>query len=297
MSDVDAIGARVLRAETIGGPARAVLTDGIAGMVIAVFRRSFYIETTPSRLACIGPVAMGAGPLNVLCGLPAHLEWEAAGLVPGCGAFVADGRLTLGGAIAIELSGATNWRPPPLTVGPPMALRRGLAALATSLDGRSGNLGLAVVEPPDDPFRRAAMPAMRAFETWVGAALVGVDTAPPETVQGLVGLGPGLTPSGDDYLGGALIALRAFGRDAVADRLADWVLARESRTNTISAAHLRCAATGQGAAALHATLAALCNDAGDELRRCLGEIDAIGHTSGWDALAGAVAVMKIIAGE
>jgi hypothetical protein len=55
------------------------------------------------------------------------------------------------------------------------------------------------------------------------------------------------------------------------------------RTSAISAAHLAAAAAGEGHEALHAVL-------NGELD--LDALDAVGHTSGWDALAGAAAVLK-----
>ena len=119
---------------------------------------------------------------------------------------------------------------------------------------------------------------------------------PPATVATLIGLGSGLTPAGDDALGGALIALRVFGRAALADRLAEWLLPRaRTGTSDISHAHLAAAAEGEGAAALHDTLTALANDDAS-LAEGVARLDRIGHSSGWDALAGAVAALVSLAG-
>ncbi len=120
---------------------------------------------------------------------------------------------------------------------------------------------------------------------------------PPAAIAMLLGLGPGLTPAGDDALGGALIALRGFGREDVADRLAGWLLpSARTATSNISFAHLAAAAEGEGAAALHDTLASL---AGDDatLAEGVARLDRIGHSSGWDALAGAVAALSSAGGR
>ena len=102
-------------------------------------------------------------------------------------------------------------------------------------------------------------------------------------VAGLIGLGPGLTPSGDDFIGGAFCALHAARFGAVATRLAGWALplARKA-TSRISHAHLVCAAEGECAEAVNDAIVALLSGHAPDLDR----IDAIGHTSGWDALAG-----------
>jgi hypothetical protein len=118
-------------------------------------------------------------------------------------------------------------------------------------------------------------------------------TPPPAETEGLIGLGPGLTPSGDDFLGGTLIALHALGAHAAACRLGPWVLARAGdRTHRISLGHLACAAEGEGAGALHGALAAICSPGAPGLGRCLEALGRIGHSSGWDALAGVVAATR-----
>jgi hypothetical protein len=107
----------------------------------------------------------------------------------------------------------------------------------------------------------------------------------------LIGLGPGLTPSGDDALAGAMIALHTFSQAALAARLAAWALPRAAAgTGKISCAHLAAAAEGEGAGALHDVLAALSSPDAASLATCLDDVARIGHCSGWDALAGSAAV-------
>jgi hypothetical protein len=78
--------------------------------------------------------------------------------------------------------------------------------------------------------------------------------------------------------------LHATGRTEIAQRLAGWTLPlARSGTNRISYAHLACAAEGECGEAVNDALVAVI--AGERVD--LARIDAIGHTSGWDALAGA----------
>jgi hypothetical protein len=113
----------------------------------------------------------------------------------------------------------------------------------------------------------------------------------PEAVcaasRALLGLGTGLTPSGDDLAGAAL-----FGRTLI-DRRDAWRgmgarLAAEARTTShaISAALLADLVAGQSFEPLHALADALVS--GDDASavdaaRTLGEL---GHSSGWDMLTG-----------
>ena len=113
-----------------------------------------------------------------------------------------------------------------------------------------------------------------------------------EPDESLIGLGPGLTPAGDDFVGGAMIALRVCGTTAgdaaLADRVAAWALPlAKERSSRISRAHLECAAEGEGHEALHDLL---CTGDATHLERLAG----IGHTSGLDAAAGALLSLGLV---
>jgi len=298
----------------IGEAARRALAPGQVARVLAVFSRTFYCEGEDRALVCIGPPGIGAGPLNAIGLLPDGLEWSTLDLCPGAPAST-DGRtLRVSGQFLFDLTSARPWRPEPLPH--PIdgwLLTAGLAALATALAAgpRPDGLGpliapLAAMSadlPPDLPgasrLVRAAWRGVRPLTDWLDIVLrdpAGPAPPPPAEVEGLIGLGPGLTPSGDDFLGGTLIALHALGAHAAACRLGPWVLARASdRTHRISLGHLACAAEGEGAGALHGALAAICSPGSAGLGRCLETLGGIGHSSGWDALAGVVAATRSLA--
>ena len=84
-----------------------------------------------------------------------------------------------------------------------------------------------------------------------------------EAVEQLVGLGPGLIPSGDSVVSGVLLALRLLGGaisgGTRAVWLANWLSASATsyaaqRTTTLAASLLHCAAGGQAAAEVSAVL-------------------------------------------
>ena len=239
--------------ERAGRFAREALEAG-EGEVCAVFRRSFYLRSPGERYACIGDASLGNGPLN---------------------AIVHDLALPRAGErIALALNGAAAWQPPaPLQGQPNLELLRIAAARRIPAEG----LGCLVIGK-HNALSGHAQPALDALERWLVGNAIGAEA------EQLIGLGPGLTPSGDDYLGGMLVALRLTGRAMQAEGLWRWLKPRlKTRTSAISAAHLAAAAAGEGHEALHRVLAG-------ELD--LAALDAVGHTSGWDALAGAVAVVK-----
>jgi len=222
------------------------------GRVIAVFERSFYVETELG-LACLG--AVSGGPLNARC---KPLSVSEGAVMRRVGTTLSIGHELLG------LERAQEWKPAPgrgrldlgaVSVSPPGG---GLSRVAIALARDE-------TPPQDDPLLRQAVPCIEALRRG------DLDAAAP-----LLGLGPGLTPSGDDFIGGFLIVSRH-------QRVAEWALAlAPRRTNKISAAHLAAAAAGEAAAALHNALG------GGPLTPLL----ALGHSSGWDMLTGAIAALK-----
>ncbi len=285
---------------TVMGPAarRTVARMG-QGRIAAVFHRSFYIQCGAS-FACIGVPELALGPLTASADVPNRMNWMSCGLRVGAPVAGTDGVVMVGNQFRFDARSARQWSPPvisdPIPIAVPTASvisvarasapKHGLAPLIFS----GGNT--AMVSSVVD----AALPAHRRLEDWVRLVTKGVDVSLPlDGVCRLLGLGPGLTPSGDDYLGGMMIALRAFGYGRAAERLYA-IIDREAsrRTNPISAAHLAAAREGWGAAPLHDVLDRLAGKTDTPLSSLIPAVDRIGHTSGWDGLTGLMAVVQAL---
>lgn len=234
----------------VGRFAREALAQG-AGEVAAVFRRSYYLRSPAGRYACIGDASLGRGPLNALLD---NLELPLSGA-----------------SIALPLEGAILWQP-----SLPKSIDVDAIVEASRPHIPAEGLGCLVIGS-HNALSVHAQPALEALERWLrGHAL-------EAEAQGLIGLGPGLTPSGDDYLGGMMVALHMDGREPQARALWRWLQPRLSRTTAISGAHLEAASAGEAHETLHDGLG---NPSLIPLLKTLG------HCSGWDALAGAVAVLR-----
>ena len=116
-----------------------------------------------------------------------------------------------------------------------------------------------------------------------------IDEFPGHAVKSLIGLGPGLTPSGDDLLGGMLIALNSTGQTEISEILWSSIVGIISGTNEISQAHLQAAAHGMGAEVLHQLIVSLIS--GKSLDNLIERLGNVGHSSGWDAVVGACLVL------
>jgi hypothetical protein len=188
------------------------------------------------------------------------------------------------GAGMVSIIGTTYrvtrwWRPP---------RPRGLGTVPPSQLAGAVRWLTAQVAAPLDPAGRDAVAEL------VGALAGG--TAPASAVAHLLGRGPGLTPTGDDVLAGALVGLIALG-SPVATTLADTVAqAASDATTTVSAALLRHAARGECVpqlANLLDTVARGADPATGALPRAAGALLAVGHCSGAGLLYGVLVALAI----
>ena len=110
----------------------------------------------------------------------------------------------------------------------------------------------------------------------------------PAELDRLLGLGPGLTPSGDDFLAGCLIALRVAGRGTLAIDWYDQHLGAlvGSHTHPLSAQMLEQAARGRAGQKIIKLNSQLVGRRSPDIAACCMLINDIGHSSGWDYLSG-----------
>ncbi len=125
------------------------------------------------------------------------------------------------------------------------------------------------------------------LEWLLGGLVTGEEARTRAGVTRLAGLGPGLTPAGDDVLLGVLAALWALRRMDVLDLLAPLVRSFAlPHTTQLSASWLHYALEGAFSEPWHALAAAWDREDAAEVSRVLESIRAIGATSGYYALLG-----------
>ncbi|GGO18870.1 hypothetical protein GCM10010116_37980 [Microbispora rosea subsp. aerata] len=251
--------------------------------VLAAFPLALYLEVRSECEPHVVAVVTGEAtrlPNAVVLG--GHL----GGVSAGDDAWVGDGGVEVGG-VSIRVR---RWWDP----APPLA-PAGPERLAPALDV----LGRVRAASPRQPgLASDGAPALLERGCLAGSLLESITAA-----ERLIGLGPGLTPSGDDMLAGLLVALRHLGAAAGAPRavwLADWLAAAvtydaRTRTTPISATLLHCAARGETSPEVTGVLRGVAGHQPLEpaLRRLLG----LGHTSGadlaWGVQIGLSAVLAL----
>lgn len=292
---------------------------GLQGTVIATFHRSCYVLGESGNVMCIGDQSLKDGPLTIRVAFPDHCDMEALGIKTGTSLRWHNEDIWLDEEILLRTSGARKWVPTTVAMsGTSAEILRGLRMLKECLGADAPDAGLASLVHHAEDLAHGRAILLRSDERVAHFALPAVldlmkgawsvdDRKIDAAVQRLVGLGPGLTPSGDDLLGGMMVGLittinaesksvqeRTIQRDVSADRqnLIASIAGAISRhaadgTTTISAALLSHAAAGVGTDTVHRLLKVLLETDGSSspVGAALA-VTRIGHTSGWDCLAG-----------
>ncbi len=269
------------------------------GHVLAVMRRAIYLESSSGLLAaivadteCEGPLALRVATFPIVR--------EALGGMEG-GSFRTDGvGIEIGGVVRIELLDAQSWVPRlPGVYGSALdreAAGNLLARLVTAQGLREGCAPLAKRWPRMGAGNAFSYPLLRMSHSklcgFQKVALVGQYTEAAQALAGLLGLGVGLTPSGDDVISGLLAMLVWQARLGANDGNLARVLVNTTRelapmrTNRISARLLWHA--GEGvlyAPAIELGCALLAGDL-DAVEEPARRLFSIGSTSGADTAVG-----------
>lgn len=272
--------------------------------VHSCFRSAVNI-TTPDGLLTIASETVGGLPNGIVADLGP--DFRALGIRTGMTVEADETGLFIPGiGLRLHLAGAVAWSPrirPPSDGVSQAAARwrqRSAATHARTLEdaragGLAGLLGTTTASRPAGPVdvTDRARPVLIAL---AGALAQGDRSAASRLALGLIGLGPGLTPSGDDVLVGLEAALHASGRPTAGfvggalDRVDD-------RTTAVAATLLRHAARGEFAERLHVLLAALLGPDDAAIPGAIERAVAWGATSGTDCLVGVLCGLDLATGS
>lgn len=300
------------RASSIGALAHHRLRrPSLEGRTLACLREAVYFRESN------GPLLWLALPDH-----PPHrrailAEFDPSLATVGSSIRTSGGCLILDGLPGIAISKATCWSPPP--IGRPRladwdALADRLQGFAAEVAQASDRRGFGhligrplgdwpEVDTHDPDLRRWEAifpPARDLLRAGQAEGLAGVWSA----ASGLIGLGPGLTPAGDDFMGGLLFVVELVGRAHPGRVHRDRARRRaflehvRTATNQVSYAILCDLAHGHGPEPMHALLQSLLDS--EEPGRALSAaraITKIGHTSGWDLLAGMLSGLALLVGR
>ena len=285
-----------LRAEHIGSrvalrPARAT--------VHSVFRQACNIETDDGSLVTLLASQAGNLPHGIRCVLPEPEDFQAL-LEPGQRVAIGEGSLQVQEAgVTVDLSAASLWHcalPACVINAYSDASFRLLLELRAILREQAPAGGLVPLllrdEVPSSALDHALQRRLlRALPTLREASLVSDASLAAQALEQLVGLGPGLTPSGDDFIVGYLAALctrrsTERGSRLLLTGLIAFVTGLAARTNLISRQFILDALAGEVSEHLAELVRALCLQDDARFRAFASRVAGIGHSSGADSLVG-----------
>ena len=295
-----------LDATLVSDAIRPHLARGGRCVVHSVFRSVVNLET-PGGLVTIG--GFPVEPLPHGLRIRGDIDFRAAGLRIGQQVLLDERWIRIpAGDIAIDLHGAAGWSPrlPSTEFSLARTRWRVRAASARSLvaaavRGRPGSgdgLGDLVHHDGHTSLRPVARLAAPRLERLAAALRDADPSAASRAAESLLGLGPGLTPSGDDALVGMAAAVTAMPPPGMLDAtyLRRAVDTAPARTTAVSTAFLRHAADGEFAAGLHHLIAALIGPDPTRLASTIERSVAFGATSGTDTLVGVLMGLDALAG-
>jgi hypothetical protein len=286
------------------------LTQGQRGKVLAVVNHATYLLTEQGELVWL---ATTESPKHRRC-----INWPAP--LP---RLAVDSTFTIRGqSIDLESGAKLNfrtshvWESPALPVGDVIEIEQlpdKLFAVCESFLARKTPFGCGTfIRPvlqiakkqasstgfqPENILTLTAWPIVER----IARACLGHDLSEVlKEAEALVGLGEGLTPSGDDFLGGLFFArfLLSCSYPYIhfwdPDDLPKWVDAHRSRTNQISFAFLKDNASGHALEPLNQFgIALLTNQPVEIVTSAASDLITVGHSTGWSLLAGFVTGMLL----
>jgi hypothetical protein len=295
-----------LEASSVGCTARARLGGGGRGVIDGVFDGAINVALLRG-LVCIVPDAAERGPLNVTLQLPVGLrKMSSLGAKTGDKVRVRGGTLELCDRYRVAFRhAAVYWPKREFTASvledEDIAVNLGVVRKTALRFGKMAGLGglLAMLEPRTggaakrnlNIFASAAIPRIvcleRAF-SFEDENLMAV------AVGGLVGLGPGLTPSSDDMLAGLVLMCVLYTRSRGSLQRASQLISQATyaesrgRTTLLSEECLRQAALGRGNEPVARLCEALLTARPIVVERATKHVLKIGETSGTDTTLGVV---------
>jgi hypothetical protein len=289
--------------------ARRQLDAGGLWRVHSVFAHACNLVGSDGALLGIVTTAGGNAPATLVLGEPPEFEPFDALVSPGESATDADDVLQVGQRLSLDLSGALLWLPATVvrTLPTEKVARRLLLASTGAVDAApTGGLAAllpealslatgSVEKPADGTTHDLVVSRARLLLANLAAAIRErrwTDTRVP--ARSLSGLGPGLTPSGDDLLAGLALGLRASLGMLPALFEAALTDAVVGRTTDLAAARVRHAAAGHPDERTHRLLVTLLMaPSSTDLSPAVRSLLEFGHSSGADTLVGLLAGIRL----
>jgi hypothetical protein len=286
----------------IGKTTCELLTPGVCGRVLAGFCRAAYLITEDAELFWLAPenAPMHMRGMRIAEPFPKIAAGEKF--------FIEDGCIKIAPDLTVDFGDASTWTASAIPAEAALEIEkipvRVKSLFLNSLDLSQASgfgrlipkiLSLAASQPDEeieiDPVLAFAWPGIHEITK---ACLMRDVPGLLREAEALVGLGEGLTPSGDDFLGGLLFCVNCIHRLYPAFINLDYfeqslfIESARKRTHLISFTLLKDMTDGQAVEPLHELIHSILSGRPSECIRPESCLTQIGHSTGWDLLTGAL---------
>jgi hypothetical protein len=296
----------LIKAKFIGNGAMFLREGaGETGHVHSEFYRVINLAFPGRRLISVSQIDVSNSPTNIVTNLKG-CGWPELGVKAGA-AVVMAGQLLCLGQVSVDLSSASLWIPAirqSIVSLPSQKIKRNILRLNSVAGLYVNRQGLSPLLPYLDellaggcPLAVYGDPFLQTAANSIAGLIIAIKTADLPAVcqaaRGLVGLGPGLTPSGDDFLSGLMAGMVFSQQIACLNPLvsaarinAAIVSQTEGRTNDISRQLLEFSARGEVTETMEAVILAVLRGPKAQLEQSIVRLVTVGASSGTDQLLG-----------
>jgi hypothetical protein len=289
-------GSICLDAELIASPVARLLTTGVEARIIQLFNRSVNLATDRGEYISLTLAGLPAGPFSISILEDGQPELSLAHIL---GREHHDLRVVAGekelhiGRLRVNLRLARNWDP---------RLNQGELQGMDLVDAANLIHDFLYHHAPADSL---PLVFLSNSSSWIGARMgqawaeirTAIRDAKPEGCQKgaqfAAGVGHGLTPAGDDFLLGVMLALW-LGMNRPDPYIRSLLAGIHGRTGKLSTAFLQAAGRSEAARPWHDMARAIAQSDPKGIRQATGSLLRVGHTSGADALFGFALALKSI---
>lgn len=290
----------------------------VKGEIHSVFQRAVNIRTTGGHLISVISSAGQDGPNTLVTDLPRDMDFIAMGLRSGMPVRLDRVEVDLGrGALCLRIGRAQKWWPR-LAGGAERLdwarLKRNVSSLLKNLPMMESEEGLGKLlflvnemvsgrwkELTGKRFNRTTRQALGGIRNLLTGVMERDETLLKKGLGKLVGLGTGLTPSGDDLLLGFSGSLSVVSRRARVPEMEDLLnlierhlRALKDRTTFVSGNLLSYACAGRVSSPVLSVIRALMFHRPSEARSAAEDLMCLGASSGSEVLLGILLALSLI---
>jgi len=291
---------RLINAISVGSCALKILKDGAVGEVHSTFERAFNVLIS-GELVGIARRDVPNDPFNIITDVEPNHSMQSL-VDKGERIRVDEDLLKFGKELTISLNRADIWRPKhgvekPIDIE---LVKSNLSLLKELASWRNEGFGQLVLQVEDvisgapcndrqlNQVSRSGLPNIKSLVSAVRSEDLELVR---QSAKNLVGLGPGLSPSGDDLLAGFMAGLRwtvnSFnGNVDRVDEINRTIAHVAEGTTMLGKQLLIRAAAGEVNEAVEGLLEAILAGQIEEVRTATEKVLAIGETSGVDSIVG-----------